>query len=309
MLVSIVIPTYNREATIVAAVESALAQTHRNLEVIVVDDGSVDSTLEVLAAYENRISIIRQANAGPSAARNRGVNASRGEVIAFLDSDDQWKPTKIERQVALMKRGGSGMCCCVCNARVMGADGALVGDTFDFAGLRFDFAEGEWTNPQEVLATRFLLFNQVVAVRREAFDRVGGFNEKLRLLEDYELSLRLSSAGTWGVIREPLVMKYNDTNGIGVECMTDRESHARVRAEVISGILGSQYDLGSGARSNLERTLRDLRTESRAVAMMRAGGPPARLAGMMLEFLLRARRAARRRSPSWPAFRGKAICV
>jgi glycosyltransferase involved in cell wall biosynthesis len=308
MLVSIIIPTYNRETTIGAAVESVLAQTHRNLEVIVVDDGSVDSTVDVLSAYENRISIIRQPNAGPSAARNRGVDASNGEIIAFLDSDDQWTPTKIERQVALMERGGPGMCCCVCNATVMGIHGEFVGNTFDFAGLRFDFDEGEWTNPQEVLATRFLLFNQVVAVRREAFDRVGGFNEKLRLLEDYELSIRLSSAGTWGVIREPLVMKYNDTNGIGVECMTDREGHARIRAEVISGILGSQNEMSDSARANLERTLRDLGIESRAMAMMRGGGTPARLTGLMLELLLRARKAARRRSPSWPRFRGNSLC-
>ena len=216
MKISVIIPAYNRQDTIVAAVESALGQTHPDKEVIVVDDGSTDGTVKALENYGDRIRVVCQANAGPSAARNRGVMESNGEIVAFLDSDDEWMPEKIARQVSVMERGGPSMCCCVCNAVVRGVDGNTTGETFTFAGIRPAFDEGVWTNPQEVLATRFLLFNQVVAVRREAFDRVGGFNENLRLLEDYELSLRLSSAGDWGVIREPLVVKYNDTRGIGV---------------------------------------------------------------------------------------------
>ena len=235
-LASVIIPTYNRQDTIVGSVESALAQTYGNLEVIVVDDGSTDGTVRTLDRFGGRIRVIRQRNAGPSAARNRGVAESNGEIVAFLDSDDHWLPEKIARQVALMERGGPEMCCCVCNATVKGEDGAAIGETFDFAGIRPPFVEGEWSNPQELLATRFLLFNQVVAVRREAFDRVGGFDETMRLLEDYELSLRLSSAGAWGVIRDPLVTKYNDTFGLGVACMSDAEQHASVRASVLAGI-------------------------------------------------------------------------
>lgn len=309
MLVSVIIPTFNRETTVVGAVESALRQTHPGIEVIVVDDGSTDGTTKVLEPLADRITVIRQANAGPSAARNRGVAASKGGIVAFLDSDDHWTADKIERQVELMERAGPGMCCCVSNATVMGLDGETVGNTFDFAGLDFHFDEGEWTNPQDVLATRFLLFNQVVAVRREAFDRVGGFNEKLRLLEDYELSLRLSSAGTWGVIRQPLVIKYNDTNGIGVECMMNRERHAQVQADVISGLLAPGKGFGPRAEASLKRALADLETESRALAMLKHGGIAPKAVGRLLEFSLRVRRAVRRRSPSWPKFEGRPLPV
>ena len=237
MLVSIIIPAFNRESTIAASVESALAQDHPKIEVIVVDDGSTDGTIGELERFGDRIVVIRQPNAGPSAARNRGVANAKGEIVAFLDSDDLWLPGKVSRQVALMERASSRLVCCVCNAEVKGAGGYSIGNTFDYAGIRPDFIEGVWTNPQEVLSTRFLLFNQVVAIRREAFDLVGGFNEKLRLLEDYELSLRLSTSGDWGLIRDPLVVKYNDTNGIGVECMTDYRRHLVVKHEVISEVL------------------------------------------------------------------------
>jgi glycosyltransferase involved in cell wall biosynthesis len=301
MWVSVIIPTYNRADTVAAAVESVLNQTYPDLDVIVVDDGSTDQTAEVLAGMAGQITLIRQENAGPSAARNRGAAAAKGQILAFLDSDDLWLPEKIERQVALMRRAGPDLCCCVCNATVTGIHG---GRTFDFAGLDFDFNEGEWTNPEEVLSTRFLLFNQVVAIRHAVFDWMGGYNEKLRLLEDYELAVRLSSLGSWGVIRDPLVIKRNDTRGIGVACMTDREQHAEVRAAVIGGILAAGDVPDAGARAHLREQLADLDAVSRALALCDGGGWLRMAQGHTLEFLLRMRRAIRRRGPGWPAFEG-----
>jgi glycosyltransferase involved in cell wall biosynthesis len=309
MLVSVIIPTFNRAGTILPAVESALAQTHQDLEVIVVDDGSTDGTADVLDQFGRGVKVVRQANAGPSAARNRGVRESKGAIVAFLDSDDHWTPDKIERQVNLMERAGDGMCCCVCNAVVKDEDGGTEGHTFDFSGINPGFIEGEWTNPEDVLATRFLLFNQVVAIRREAFEKVGGFNESLRLLEDYELSIRLSVTGTWGVISDPLVIKYNDTRGIGVECMADHEKHTRVRAKVISDILAGGFGLGKGARGNLQRSLDELETEVNSITMIKRGDLVSKSLGRALGFSLRARRAVRRRSPSWPAFQGRPITL
>ena len=152
-----------------------------------------------------------------------------------------------------MERAGRQLACCVCNAEVKGAGGAVLGNTFDHAGIRPEFAEGVWTNAQEVLSTRFLLFNQVVAVRRDAFERVGGFNENLRLLEDYELSLRLSTLGDWGVIRDPLVVKFNDTNGIGVECMTDPVRHLAANRRVIEDMLKAGHGLDDRASPSWPR--------------------------------------------------------
>lgn len=99
MLVSVVIPTYNRADLLCEALESVFAQTYKDLEVIVVDDGSNDNTGEVLAEFGNRIQAVRLGRSGISAARNAGINAATGEYLAFLDSDDLWLPTKIERQL------------------------------------------------------------------------------------------------------------------------------------------------------------------------------------------------------------------
>src|SRR5437773_3781756 len=98
--VSVVIPTYNYARYLPEAIDSALAQTHAPLEVIVVDDGSTDDTPRVLAVYGDRIRVIRQANRGPGAARNTGIAAARGEYVGFLDADDVWLPRKLELQMA-----------------------------------------------------------------------------------------------------------------------------------------------------------------------------------------------------------------
>ena len=94
-LVSVIIPTYNRAKMIRMTIDNVLEQTYRNFELIIVDDGSTDDTQSVLRGYGDRIRVVTQANAGPAVARNRGVEAAHGEIIAFQDSDDLWKPTKL----------------------------------------------------------------------------------------------------------------------------------------------------------------------------------------------------------------------
>jgi glycosyltransferase involved in cell wall biosynthesis len=102
-LVSVIIPTYNRAALLSEAVNSVLLQTYRNIEIIVIDDGSTDNTTEVMAAYGDRVRYTRRPNAGVNAARNLGLKQARGEFVALLDSDDLWAPFKIELQVRLMR--------------------------------------------------------------------------------------------------------------------------------------------------------------------------------------------------------------
>ena len=205
MLVSVIIPVYNRAGTIESAVDSVLSQTYRPLEIIVVDDGSTDGTVDVLARYGEKIRLIRQDNQGPSGARNTGIKAATGEIISFLDSDDSWLPKKTERQVKLLQRASSfGVGCCVCNAQMIHSDGRSV-SSFAMADLKPARAEGIWSNPAEMLLTRFLFFNQVVAVRREMLERAGLFRQDLRIMEDYDLALRLSLSGPWAFINDPLV--------------------------------------------------------------------------------------------------------
>src|SRR6267143_7088888 len=163
ILVSAIIPTYNREAVVTHAVESILNQTYSHIEVIVVDDGSTDGTQERLLKYGSRITVIAQKNAGPAAARNRGIRASRGQLIAFLDSDDLWLPNKLERQISLMQKVGTAVPCCLCN--IMMQWSAKHQSSFDIAWLKPSADEGVWINVDEVLATRFVLFNQGIMVR------------------------------------------------------------------------------------------------------------------------------------------------
>src|SRR4051812_5349711 len=100
-LVSVIIPAYNRKAMLCESIDSVLAQNCRDFELIVVDDGSTDGTADELAArYGTRIRVLKQANRGVAAARNLGVSRSCGEYIAFLDSDDLWKPGKLTAQIA-----------------------------------------------------------------------------------------------------------------------------------------------------------------------------------------------------------------
>src|SRR3954470_18053198 len=104
MLVSTVIPTYNYGHFVQGAIDSVLSQTHRDIECIVVDDGSTDDTQAVLARYGDKIRTIRNQNSGPSAARNSALRIARGECVAFLDGDDEWKPDKISKQIAVLER-------------------------------------------------------------------------------------------------------------------------------------------------------------------------------------------------------------
>src|SRR6059058_153404 len=103
MLVSVVIPTFNSADYLAQAIQSVLAQTYQDFEIIVVDDASTDTTEEAVRPYAKRICYVRQEPGGPSMARNRGILQARGELIAFLDADDLWRPTKLARQVEYLK--------------------------------------------------------------------------------------------------------------------------------------------------------------------------------------------------------------
>jgi glycosyltransferase involved in cell wall biosynthesis len=219
-LVSTIIPTYNRAHVICEAVESVLAQTYPNIEIIIVDDGSKDDTLERLKCYGNKISVVSQSNAGPAAARNRGIAAARGDLIAFLDSDDIWLPSKIERQVTLLHRAGPSVPCCLCNILMKWNSGDRA--SFDLARLKPSAEEGVWLNPDDVLATRFVLFNQGIMIRREVLEKIGVFDESIRYLEDVEFPLRLSLEGPWAFIETPLVVwRESMTNSVYKNSLRD----------------------------------------------------------------------------------------
>jgi hypothetical protein len=111
-LVSVVLPLYNKAPFITRALDSIAAQTHRHFEAIVVDDGSADGSGDIAASYPDpRFRVIRQPNAGPGAARNRGVREAKGEIIAFLDGDDEWLPAFLEKSLDLLRESGDETAC------------------------------------------------------------------------------------------------------------------------------------------------------------------------------------------------------
>jgi len=298
-IVSVIIPTYNRADTVERSIKSVLGQSYQPIEVIVVDDGSTDHTGEVLASFGDSIRVIRQENRGPSAARNAGVAACIGKIIAFLDSDDTWEQDKLERQVRLLERGGREVVCCVCNAELI-SDGGGTQTSFGVAKVLSHLSEGYWINPAPLLASRFILFNQVVAIRKEAFERVGGFKEHMRLLEDHDLAFRLALMGPWAFISDPLVRKYNDDDGVGVQAMGAALVHAKAWEQAYQGYLKEPLSSHGDVMRTVKRMTKNAAIEIRGVEMAESGQPASRAIGRMILATLRVRVALWRRRSSWP---------
>jgi glycosyltransferase involved in cell wall biosynthesis len=179
-LISCIVPVFNGERYLRETLESIFNQTHRPLEVIVADDGSTDSTPSVVAGYEKQVTYLRQANAGPAAARNLGLSATQGEFVAFLDADDLWHPDKLARQLARF------------HARPdLGLSVAHV-QNFWIPELREEaerFEDHRITRPLPGYTPVTLL------ARRTLFDTVGQFNTQLRHGHSTEWFLRAAEHG------------------------------------------------------------------------------------------------------------------
>lgn len=185
--VSVIMPAYNNQHSIVDALTSIAAQTILPLEVIVVDDGSTDGTIDAVRSMHDRmngvrIRLFRQQNNGAGAARNRAISVSTGTWLAFLDADDQWLPTKIERSLAVNQAEDLMMSCH--NLYGISKSGEHVIDS-----------RSRWIhhrdNPYGVLFLRGFISSSTVVVRRDVTVAVGGFDSGLRSAQDYELWLAI----------------------------------------------------------------------------------------------------------------------
>lgn len=195
--VSVVIPSYNRAWILQEALESVLAQTYRDYELIVVDDGSTDDTQHLLLQYSGRIRAIRQANKGVSAARNAGIAAAAGDLIAFLDSDDAWLPAKLERQVVFFDTHPDALIC-------------QTEEIWVRNGRRVNPAR-KHRKPSGMFFEKSLEMCMVspsaVMMRRGLIERVGRFDEALPACEDYDMWLRVGCRFPIHLLDEPLVVK------------------------------------------------------------------------------------------------------
>lgn len=199
ILISIVIPTYNCSQHISSAIDSVLAQTYRNIEVIVVDDGSIDDTKSILKRYGSKIKYVFQSNSGPSAARNKGIKLSSGEFIAFLDADDVWVPNKLELQTQLMEQY---------------RDIGLVGCGYYNIDSRGKIVSGpfipkSFKNNSELvreIMVRPVLNTPSVLVKKLCFEKVGLFDENLKGAEDWKMWIQIAKNFPIGFIEQPLLM-------------------------------------------------------------------------------------------------------
>lgn len=201
--VSVIIPAYNAAATIAGTVESVLAQTFRDFEIIAVDDGSTDRTREILAGFGDRVRLIEQHNNGPAAARNVGARASSGEYLAFLDADDLWRTTMLERAVAALDANPEASLVYF-NALISDSDGVELGSLL--VGEGFDHAP----SLNELLTRLWPIMPSASLSRRIAYEKCGGYRDELKgasfRFEDVDFWIRSREQGPFVYIAEPLVV-------------------------------------------------------------------------------------------------------
>jgi teichuronic acid biosynthesis glycosyltransferase TuaG len=199
-LVSVIIPNYNYAHYLREAIDSVLAQTYSNIEIIVVDDGSTDGSREVLSSYGDKIKTVFQQNQGVAAARNSGVKAGSGEYVAFLDADDAWMPEKVEKQVRLFEAN---------NALGLVHVGVIEVDENGKTLLeRLEGLEGDAANQLLMLKRESILGGgSGLMVPQRVFEETGGFDLRLSTSADWDLFYQISSRYQVGFVPE-LLLKY-----------------------------------------------------------------------------------------------------
>jgi glycosyltransferase involved in cell wall biosynthesis len=213
--VSVIIPVYNGQAFIRRAVDSVLGQTHSAAEIIIVNDGSVDRTLDELAGYGSRVRVITTSNRGVSSARNTGFAASTSSLIAFLDADDEWHDDKLARQVAVLERHPhAGLCCCDYAIN----DGVALRETTHFSLTR-ERIGGEieqWSHAPllSLVHGNFVGTTSTVLVRRAALNAAGVFHSRYKQAEDYDLWIRLARVTGFHVMPDVLLTKIGHESNL-----------------------------------------------------------------------------------------------
>ena len=244
--VTVIIPAYNRSSCLREAIDSVLSQTYGNFELIVVDDGSTDSTQDLLSLYAEKIIALRTEHAGPSAARNQGILQARGEFIAFLDSDDLWLPDKLKTQVDFFSSSPEVF---VCQTEEIWIRNSIRVNPMKkhkkYSGWIF-----ERCLPLCIVSPSAVMLHQAV------FDRVGLFDEAMPACEDYDLWLRISPFYKIHIIAEPMILKrggHADQQSRMIPCLDKLRIHA----------LGKILASGTLTASQQENAFRELEKKCR----------------------------------------------
>jgi len=208
--VSVVIPTYNRAAVVPRAIESVLAQTVTDLEVIVVDDGSSDGTGQILKKmFGDRIRYFAQANQGVSVARNKGMEEARGEWIAFLDSDDRWEKEKLEWQFKALERFGPHCSGCYTDTRLFNHPETRTLFQMAEESYKHEGMMGVNTDVLRLLVrpggAGMVVHLSSLLARADVMRKTGGFDAKLKYSEDSEFMFRLAMFTGFCYVNRPLI--------------------------------------------------------------------------------------------------------
>jgi len=183
-IVSVIMPTYNRENYLRYAIDSVLNQTYKNLELHIIDDGSTDGTRDLVNSYDdNRIKYYHQGNRGQSVARNVGIKNASGKFICFLDSDNLWKLDKLERQIKLMDENR--------DYQIIYGENEIINEDGQVQPTQQTIRRYSGNITEQLLIYNCINFNTTM-IRIECFQEMGGINENTRAGEDYELFLKFS---------------------------------------------------------------------------------------------------------------------
>jgi glycosyltransferase involved in cell wall biosynthesis len=244
-LISVIVPAYNCARFLARALDSIRQQRYPadRIEIIIVDDGSIDATAAIAADYaerDRRVLLLRQANAGPAAARNRGIEASRGTLIAFLDSDDTWASDKLAEQAALLARDPR-LGLVHCGVRFVDVYGNAV---------------GKWVRQTRIargdilleFVCDFFLITSAVMVPRHCLDDVGLFDESLRVGEDNELFLRLLARYPVDCVEAPLLNRTIRADSLSRQ---DFDLDARVDLSILDRFLAAHPDFARRHRQRI----------------------------------------------------------
>ena len=201
-IVSVIIPTYNRAHLIGRAIKSVLNQTYQDFEIIVVDDGSTDNTGEIIRGFKDkRVKYIKKykENKGSSVARNIGIKVARGKYIALLDSDDEWLPEKLDKQIKVLQSESPEVGVVYSNLLYIDENGKNMS--------KFRNPKKEGYIYEDLLGKNYVGTDSTLLIRKECFNRVGLFDDLLNTQQDWDMWIRIAKYYRFALIKVPLV-KY-----------------------------------------------------------------------------------------------------
>jgi len=293
-VVSVILPTYNRAYILSRAIQSVLNQTYSNFELIVIDDASTDNTERVVLGFkDSRIRYIRhEENKGGAAARNTGIRYAEGDLIAFQDSDDEWLPPKLEKQVGILQEASAEVGVVYSGFWKIGTNKRVY-----IPSANIIHKEG---NVHVDLLKNNFVGTPAAVIRRECFEKAGAFDERLPRLQDWDLFIRVSRFYEFRYIDEPLLISYLTHDSIStkpealikaLELILDKHledfrRHKRSLAHQQYRLANLFYQYGEAARGRdyLLRAVRtrpaDIKYLAAALVSLLGKGPYTKMAGL-----------------------------